>query len=198
MVEEEQGTGDDLPEAGEPVPELPPESEGGRNFDETEAATEPAGDAVADGGPEAEIARVREQLLRTAADFDNFRKRTRRELIEADHRGREELLRDLLPIFDNLERAAAHTETATDVQSLADGIQMVMRQFLDILAKLGIERIESVGKPFDPAVHEAIQHMETPEHPPGVVAAEVQAGYRMGDRLVRPAMVVVAKAPSGS
>ncbi len=196
MVEEEQGTGDDLPEAGEPVPELSPEPAGA---EQTEAATEPAGAAAAAAdGPEAEIARVRDQLLRTAADFDNFRKRSRREIIDADRRGREELLRDLLPIFDNLERAAAHTGSATDVQSLADGIEMVMRQFSDTLGKLGIERIESVGKPFDPALHEAIQHMETVEHPPGSVAAEVQAGYRMGERLVRPAMVVVAKAPTSS
>lgn len=199
MVEENQESGDELPEAGEPVPELPPESEEGGGFNETEAATQPAGDAAAvaaAASPEAELARVRDQLLRTAADFDNFRKRSRREVVEADRRGREELLRDLLPIFDNLERATAHTGTATDVQSLADGIAMVMRQFTDTLAKLGIERVESVGQPFDPAVHEAIQHLETAEQPPGSVAAEVQAGYRMGDRLVRPAMVVVAKAPS--
>lgn len=200
MAEEEQGTGDDLPEAGESVPELSPESAGGAEYDETEAATTPAGDAAAAAadGPEAEIARVRDQLLRTAADFDNFRKRSRREIVDADRRGREELLRDLLPIFDNLERAAAHTGSATDVQSLADGIEMVMRQFFDTLTKLGIERIESVGKPFDPAVHEAIQHMETAEYSPGSVAAEVQAGYRMGERLVRPAMVVVAKALTSS
>ncbi len=176
--------------------ELPPQDE----FTEAEAATEPASGSArpAAEGPEAEIARIRDQLLRTAADFDNFKKRSRREVIDADRRGREELLRDLLPVFDNLERATAHMESATDVQSLADGIQMVMRQFLDTLTKLGIERIESVGKAFDPAVHEAIQHMETPEHPPGSVVAEVQAGYRLGEKLVRPAMVVVAKAPSGS
>lgn len=195
MADENQGTGDEL---GETLPELPPEPEGGDEFNATEAATEPAAASAAAEEPEAEIARVRDQLLRTAADFDNFRKRSRKEIIDADRHGREQLLRDLLPVFDNLERAAAHTETATDVQSLADGIQMVMRQFLDTLSKLGIERIESVGKPFDPAVHEAIQHMESAEYPPGSVMAEVQAGYRLGDKLVRPAMVVVAKAPSAS
>ena len=100
----------------------------------------------------------------------------------------------MLPVFDNLERAANHAETATDVKSLVDGIGMVMRQFLDTIAKLGVKRIEAVGQPFDPALHEAIQHLETDEHEPGCVAAEVQAGYRMGERLLRPAMVVVAKA----
>jgi molecular chaperone GrpE len=142
-----------------------------------------------------EIARLRDQLLRTAADFDNYRKRARREAQEAERRVREDFLRDLLPVFDNLERAAQHAGTATDVKSLADGIGMVMRMFLDTLAKLGVERVEAVGKAFDPALHEAVQQFETSEYPPGSVAAEVQAGYRMGDRLVRPAMVVVAKPP---
>jgi molecular chaperone GrpE len=147
---------------------------------------------------QAEAARYREQLLRTAADFDNFRKRTRRELVDAERRSREELLRDLLPVFDNLERASEHAETATDVRSLADGVNMVLRQFLDTLSKLGVERVQAQGLPFDPTQHEAIQHVETSEQAPGTVVHEVQAGYRAGDRLVRPAMVVVAKAPSGS
>jgi molecular chaperone GrpE len=144
---------------------------------------------------EAEAARWKDKCLRTAADFDNFRKRSRRDVDEAGRRGGEDLLRELLPVFDNLERAASHAETATDVQSLADGIRMVMRQFTDTLVKLGVERVPSVGEAFDPAVHEAIQHMATEEHPPGTVAAEVQAGYRRSERLVRPALVVVAKAP---
>ncbi len=143
-----------------------------------------------------ELTRVRDQLLRTAADFDNFRKRSRKEVADAEKQGRSELLRELLPVFDNLERAAAHASSATEVKALADGIDLVMRQFLDTLSRIGIERIETVAKPFDPSVHEAIQHLQTSEHAPGTVAAEVQAGYRMGDRLVRPAMVVVAKAPS--
>jgi molecular chaperone GrpE len=82
------------------------------------------------------------------------------------------------------------------VQSLADGISMVMRQFGDTLSKLGVERVVTTGVAFDPSVHEAIQHLETHEYPPGTVAHEVQAGYKLGDRLIRPALVVVAKAPS--
>jgi molecular chaperone GrpE len=103
-----------------------------------------------------------------------------------------------LPVFDNLERASVHAETATDVKSLADGVNMVLRQFLDTLSKLGVERVQTLGVPFDPTQHEAIQHVESTEQPPGTVLHEVQAGYRAGDRLVRPAMVVVAKAPSGA
>jgi molecular chaperone GrpE len=144
----------------------------------------------------AEAARLRDQLLRTAADFDNFRKRSRRELVEAERRGREDLLRELLPVFDNLERAVSHAEGATEVKPLAEGIALVIRQFADTLSKLGVERVSAVGTAFDPSVHEAIQHVETAEHPPGTVAMEVQAGYRMADRLLRPAMVFVAKPPA--
>lgn len=142
---------------------------------------------------QAERDKLKDQLLRTAADFDNFRKRTRKELTDAEIRGREDLLKDLLPVFDNLERAMSHADAATDVQALADGLRMVSRQFLDTLGKLGIERVQSVGQPFDPAVHEAIQHLESADHPAGVVLTEVQAGYRQAERLLRPALVVVSK-----
>ncbi len=144
-----------------------------------------------------EAARYKDQLLRTAADFDNFKKRTRKESSEAEKKGREEILRDLLPVFDNLERAMTHAEKATDVQSVSDGIRMVLRQFMDTLTRLGIERVATVGLPFDPSVHEAIQHLESTEHPAGTVAVEIQGGYRTPERLIRPAMVVVAKAPQG-
>jgi molecular chaperone GrpE len=144
---------------------------------------------------QAEAARLKDQLLRLAADFDNFKKRSRRELGDVSKLAREDVLRDLLPVFDNLERATAHAAGATDVKALTDGIGMVMRQFVDTLGKLGIERVAALGQPFDPSVHEAVQHLETTEHPPGAVAMELQAGYRSGDRVIRPAMVVVAKAP---
>jgi len=146
---------------------------------------------------QAEAARLKDQLLRLAADFDNFKKRSRRELEDVRKLAREEVLRELLPVFDNLERATAHATQANDVTALSEGIGMVMRQFTDTLGKLGIERIPSLGTPFDPAVHEAVQHLETSEHPPGFVAVELQAGYRAGDRVLRPAMVVVAKPPPG-
>jgi len=156
------------------------------------AVTEPVDPLEA---AKAENAKLRDQLLRTAADFDNFRKRSRRELADMEKRAREDLIKDLLPVFDNLERATAHAETATDVKALADGIGLVMRQFLDTLSKLGIERIKAQGTAFDPTFHEAVQQFETTEHPPGTVIHEVQAGYKQGDKLVRPAIVVVAKAP---
>ncbi len=144
---------------------------------------------------QAEATRLKDQLLRLAADFDNFKKRSRRELSDMAKISREEVLRDLLPVFDNLERATAHAAQATDVTALTEGIALVIRQFTDTLGKLGVERIQAVGLPFDPAVHEAVQHLETADHAPGSVAMELQAGYRSGDRILRPAMVVVAKPP---
>jgi molecular chaperone GrpE len=151
---------------------------------------------------QAEAAQLKDKLMRMAADFDNYRKRSRREVSEAEKKGRDGLLTDLLPVFDNLERATSHAGAAGEaadpatIRGLVDGIALVARQFKDALGRLGIERVESIGQPFDPSVHEAIQHLETTEFPPGCVAAEVQPGYRFGDRLIRPAMVVVAKAPS--
>lgn len=143
----------------------------------------------------AETARIRDQLLRTAADFDNFRKRSRREAEDANRRGRESVIKDLLPVFDNLERAATHAEAGPEAKSVADGLRIVLKQFLDTLDKMGVKRIASVGMPFDPSVHEAIQHLESAEHPAGVVLAEVQPGYTIGDHLIRAAMVVVSKGP---
>jgi len=189
VVDESSDSSDARGNGAAPDPEREPER--------AEAPAEaPAPDPLE--AAQAESARLRDQLLRTAADFDNFRKRSRRELVDGERRAREELLRELLPVFDNLERASVHAETATDVKSLADGVNMVLRQFLDTLSKLGVERVQTLGVPFDPTQHEAIQHVESTEQPPGTVLHEVQAGYRAGDRLVRPAMVVVAKAPSGA
>ena len=167
-----------------------------------DVAPEPTADAAAEvSSPppdpveqaKAETARIRDQLLRTAADYDNFRKRTRRELDDAQKRGREELLRELLPVFDNLERAVVHAGQASDAKAVADGVGMVLKQFGDTLARIGIKRVPTVGAPFDPMVHEAIQQLETDEHPPGTIVAEVQPGYIVGDKLLRAAMVVVAK-----
>jgi molecular chaperone GrpE len=144
----------------------------------------------------AEALRLKEQWMRVAADFDNFRKRTRRDIEDSRKAGREELLKELLPVFDNLERAIQSAGRAQDVKAVADGLSMVVKQFVDVLARVGITKVKTTGTAFDPAVHEAIQQVETDEHPVGTVVAEVQPGYTHGDRLVRAAMVVVAKPKS--
>jgi molecular chaperone GrpE len=147
---------------------------------------------------EGEVAKLKERLLRTAADFDNFRKRSRKDIADAERRVQEDLLRSLLPTFDNLERASVHAGTAADLKALTEGLKMVLRQFQDTLGSLGIERVTTLGKPFDPAEHEAVQHVASDEVPPGAVVQELQAGYRWQGRLMRPALVVVSKpkAPS--
>lgn len=171
---EPESTRDEAPASGEAPP------------------SEPAGDPLAQA--QAEAARLKDQWMRTAADFDNFRKRSRRELEETRKAGKEDLLKEFLPVFDNLERAIQSAQTSTDVKGVADGLQLVHRQFIDTLARAGITRVESVGAQFDPTFHDAIQQVESDEHPSGSVVAEVLPGYMQGDRLVRAAMVVVAKA----
>jgi molecular chaperone GrpE len=165
----------------------------------TAAATGNATETPADplAAAQAEAQRNKEGWLRTAADFDNFRKRTRKELEDMRKSGREDLLRALLPVFDNLERALQSAQRASDVKAVADGLTMVQRQFVDALGREGIQRVPTVGQAFDPSVHEAIQQVETADHAPGTVLAEVQPGYTQGERLVRAAMVVVAKGKSG-
>ena len=146
----------------------------------------------------AERDRMRDQLMRIAADFDNFRKRSRKEIEEVRRRTIEDTLREVLPIVDNLERAADAMGTATEVSAVTDGVQMVLRGFEDIASRLGLKRVETVGHQFDPTCHDAMQQQETNEHPPGTIVSEVVPGYYLGERLLRPATVVVAKPPTKS
>jgi molecular chaperone GrpE len=170
--------------------------EGAVDSGEVKGATSAGGDPLAQA--QAEAARHKEAWLRSAADFDNFRKRTRREVDEARRAGKEDVVRALLPVFDNLERALQSAQRSSDVKAMADGLSMVQRQFTDALGREGIVRVPTVGHPFDPSVHEAIQQVETGEHEPGTIIAEVQPGYRQADRLLRAAMVVVARPKSAS
>ena len=146
---------------------------------------------------EAKVQALEDQLKRTAADFDNFRKRMQREREEDRKFAIEKLLKELLPVIDNMERAL---ESATNVASEADtqlvtGVKMVHKLFLDTLKKFGVEQFSAKGQPFDPEKHEAMQAVESEEVPPGHVAQEYMKGYYLNERLVRPAMVAVAKAP---
>lgn len=146
----------------------------------------------------AEAARLKDQLLRTAADFENFRKRARREAEDARARGRDETLAEVLPVFDNLARAAQAASSSTDVGAIQSGIQLVLGQLDGALGRVGVTPVEAVGKLFDPTRHDAIQQVERADVPPGTVVEEVQRGYLNGERLVRAALVVVARAPAPS
>ena len=143
----------------------------------------------------AERDKYRDQLLRTAADFDNYRKRSRKEIDDAGKRGKEESIREILPIADNLERAVAAAASAVDIAAVVEGVKMVLTLFHHSIDRLGVERIRAVGQKFDPNIHEAIQQIETNDQPVGHVVVELVSGYRLGERLIRPALVGVAKAP---
>lgn len=144
---------------------------------------------------EEERDKLKDQLLRTAADFDNFRKRSRKDVEQAERRGRESILRELLPVIDNLGRAVQASEDAADVAAVREGVEMVLKLFEDTAARIGLTRVESVGQRFDPNIHDAFQQLATAEHAPGTIVQEYQPGYMLGDKLLRPAMVVVARKP---
>ena len=139
-----------------------------------------------------------DRLLRTTADLDNLRKRTRRELDDTRIEARTKVLREMLPVVDNLERAVEHAESGPDgsgAASVIEGVKLVLRQFAQALERCDVAPVDAVGKPFDPNLHEAISQIESAEHAPGSVVQALQRGYTIGNRLLRPALVVVAKAP---
>ncbi len=146
----------------------------------------------------AERDKLKDQLLRTAADFDNYRKRARKDMEESDRKGREETVRDFLPIFDNLERAVTASHTVQELSSIREGIQMVLKLFEDQASRVGLLRVRAAGEKFDPSLHDAIQQVATDEHAPGTIVTEIVPGYHMNGKLLRPAMVVVAKKPEAS
>ncbi len=156
-----------------------------------EAAAESA--AEDDGNTESH-AELQDQLLRLAADFDNYRKRTRREMEDARKFGIESLLRDVLPVLDNFERALAAAEE-DDSHPLVSGIRMVMKQFRDVLDHYGVRGFDSLGEVFDPEKHEALSQMPSAEHEAGTILNEHERGYMIHERLLRPARVVVAMPP---
>ena len=139
-----------------------------------------------------------ERLLRTTADFDNFKKRAAREKQEAIKFANEGLLQKLLPVLENLDMALAATQAARpeDGQSLQSGVNMISQQLKNVLAEAGLEELDALGKPFDPNLHEALMQKETPDVPEGQVVQQLRKGYKFRDRLLRPAGVVVAKQPA--
>lgn len=144
-----------------------------------------------------ETTSLRNQLLRMAADFDNFRKRTRQEQDDMRRYGISRLLGDLLPVIDNLERALAHCDDNSQ-DPVVQGVRMVAKQWHDVLANYGVRMFQSEGQPFDPERHEAVGQQTSKEHAPGTVLNEMQSGYMLHERLLRPARVVVADQASGA
>jgi molecular chaperone GrpE len=143
-----------------------------------------------------EIAELKDKYLRALADTENVRKRMRQQSEDTVRLQRENLLRDLLPITDNLERAVEAARGGGNGKPIVEGVEMVLRSLLDFLRTNGVIPRESVGQPFDPQFHEAVDHVESVKHPPNTVISEFHRGYQAGERVLRPARVTVAKAPS--
>ncbi len=139
-----------------------------------------------------ELTERNDQLLRLAADFENFRRRKAQELADRSRYASEEAALALLPVLDNLRRAIGHSGADVSGQQLQDGLRMVVAQFEQALAAVGVEPVETVGARFDPALHEAIGGEESDAVSEDTVIAELQPGYRLHDRLLRPALVRVA------
>ena len=135
---------------------------------------------------------LQERLLRQAAEFDNYRKRIDRERKDTSQYAAVEFLQELLPIVDDFERALRID--APGAESYRQGLEIIHRALMEMLRKRGVTPIEAVGTPFDPQVHQAVAYEEDPERRDGEVTEEFARGYRLGDKLLRPAMVKVAKA----
>lgn len=169
-------------------------------------AAEPNADEAGDEAPAerdvaTEFAELEDRFLRLAAEFDNYRRRTLRERHDLLNFGTENLIKELLPTIDNLERAVGHArqqEEEPDKENILEGIELTFRSLTQSLKKHGVERVEAAGSSFDPKVHEAIRQVPTDEHEPGTVVEVFQQGYVLHGRLLRPALVSVASPASAS
>lgn len=175
--------------------------------DTPEAEPTPA-EAPGDGA-DSELAQLRQQFeakdkeakdnydrfVRQVAESENFKKRVARDKEDAIRFANEALVRDLLPVVDNLERAISHAQSGGDGKPLVEGVEMVLKGLSDVLAKHGVVPVSAIGQPFDPAKHEAMAQVESVDQDPNTVVEEFHKGYLLRDRLLRPALVSVAKAP---
>lgn len=163
------------------------------------AAEAEAAEAAGDTAAQAEIERLRNELsetqqraLRAQADFDNFRRRTQKEKEELAKYASSKLIQELLPVIDNFERALQASEDNPEFESFSKGVNMIFRQLEQVLAAEGLTAMNSVGQPFNPEFHQAIMQVESEEHEEGIVVEEVQKGYMLKDKVLRPAMVKVS------
>ncbi|ASR46680.1 nucleotide exchange factor GrpE [Paenibacillus kribbensis] len=140
----------------------------------------------------AEAEEHQQRFLRAQADFDNFRRRTLKEKEELAKYASMKLVTELVPVLDNFERALATAQQGAETESFAKGVEMIFRQFEGVLQAEGVTAMNSVGQPFNPDFHQAIMQVESEEHEEGIVVEEVQKGYMLKDKVLRPAMVKVS------
>jgi molecular chaperone GrpE len=140
-----------------------------------------------------------QKYIRLAADFENYKKRLAKEKADVVAYGNEELIKALLNVIDNLERALDHADAEEDPKPLIEGVKLVHKQFLSCLEKFGVQFVDaSPGQEFDPRLHQAIERVESPDFTPGLIISEMLRGYTLKDRLLRPALVVVSKGAGGA
>ncbi len=164
----------------------------------TRGEGDPAQLEAALAGAQRELAELKDRYLRLAADFENNRRRTIKDREEAALYGHQNLVKELLPAVDNLERAIDHARQGGEgtQESLLEGVQLVLRDLLAVLGRNGVAAVEAAGQPFDPALHEAMAQVEDGSVPGNTVVQVFQSGYQLRGRLLRPARVVVSKAPA--
>ncbi|HEX9285508.1 MAG TPA: nucleotide exchange factor GrpE [Nitrospirales bacterium] len=143
--------------------------------------------------PAEEVQAPADQYLRLAAEFENYKKRAQKDQLEYIKYANERLLRDLLPVLDNLQRALEHAQQPGSTNGLVEGVGLTCKQYMETLSRFGVKPIPSVGLPFDPAVHQAVAMVDAKEgQEPNTIVAEHEKGYYLYDRVLRPAMVTVA------
>lgn len=176
-------------------------------MDDTDGLDETEGASVGGATPLDEVSKLRAELeaakaqarekhndmLRTAADFDNYRKRIARDSVRDRELAEEKVIKKVLPVLDNLERGLAHMTPTTPVEKIKEGTDATLRQFLSAMQELGVTQMDAMGKPFDPKIHDAISQVVDPEKPEGTVVAVAEPGYMIKDRVLRHAKVVVSK-----
>ena len=145
----------------------------------------------------AQVAELKDKLLRSQAEWDNSRKRIMREKDDAVRYAAEGLLEKMLPVLDNFEMGMQAAKSATDAKAISQGFEMVLAQLQQVLRDAGVEAVDAMGQPFDPHRHEALGHQDSEKHPEGHVIMQTRKGYKLKDRLLRPASVFVARKPEG-
>ncbi len=163
---------------------------------QAEQAAEKAKEEPKQPTPEEIIADLNDKLLRLHADFDNYRKRMAREANETRERSKIAVITEFLPVFDFYNMAMKHAATSDDVNAIKQGMQMILNEFKRALDSFSIKEIPTEGKPFDPRFHEAAKTEANENVPEGTIIAQWKPGYMMGERLIRPAMVVVSSGPA--
>lgn len=142
---------------------------------------------------EKEYKELYDKFIRLHAEFDNFKKRITKDKQDAIRFANQELIREILPFVDNLERSLQHADETKNIEALRQGIEMTIQHLLKVLEKSGLESIKAKGEPFDPNVHEAIMQVDTDDIEPNIVVEELQRGYKLHGRVIRPATVTVSK-----